>query len=51
MNREEQIKFLKSVKMNKESLIRENGMPIIEQISLIDNDDDLKKYEPILRVK
>lgn len=51
MSREEQIKFLKSVKMNKESLIRENGMPIIEQISLINNDEDLKRYEPILRIK
>lgn len=51
MNREEQIKFLKSVKMNKESLIRENGMPIIEQISLINNDEDLQRYEPILRIK
>lgn len=49
MSREEQIKFLKSVRINKESLIRENGMPIIEQISLINNDDDLKRYEPILK--
>lgn len=49
MSREEQIKFLKSVKLNKESATRENGMPIIEQISLIHNDEDLKKYEPILR--
>lgn len=49
MNREEQIKFLKSVKMNKESATKENGMPIIEQISLINNDEDLKKYKPILR--
>ena len=49
MSREEQIKFLKSVKMNKESATKENGMPIIEQISLINNDEDLKKYEPILR--
>lgn len=49
MNREEQIKFLKSVRINKESATRENGMPIIEQISLINNDDDLKRYEPILK--
>lgn len=51
MNREEQIKFLKSVRINKESATRENGMPIIEQISLINNDDDLKRYEPILKEK
>ncbi len=49
MSREEQIKFLKSVRINKESATRENGMPIIEQISLINNDEDLKKYEPVLR--
>ncbi len=51
MSREEQIKFLKSVKINKESATRENDMPTIEQISLINNDEDLKRYEPILRIK
>lgn len=62
MSREEQITFLKNIKTTieyneKEETIDKNGNKVVttkttyEEVPLIENDDELKEFEPILRKK
>lgn len=62
MSREEQITFLKNIKTTieyneKEENVDENGNKVVttkttyEEVPLIENDEQLKEFEPILRKK